>query len=255
MNVCIIQLDANPYLPMRFTGSAWCQFLVRMLFPLQWVSDMADAGADQYTFHLEATGTVWVSHPLGVYIQSKMHTYLFLTIKILIFRQTHGSHKSNQSSWNEGAVDFLYVKKYSLGLGGGLHFQLLSISCHICNMKHSFTITLMHNMLSCISQPSSHLAIASQSSLTESKRGHVLHLPIMSDWFSQFKARLKSNSKCQWTLPSGPSNHVDFCFCQASVMQTIQDTYHDDMLILIQLFGITLQPVFTLWIPCGTRLA
>ncbi len=25
--------------------------------PEQWVDDMADAGADQYTFHLEATGT------------------------------------------------------------------------------------------------------------------------------------------------------------------------------------------------------
>ena len=27
----------------------------------QWVDDMADAGADQYTFHLEATGQAWLS--------------------------------------------------------------------------------------------------------------------------------------------------------------------------------------------------
>ena len=29
--------------------------VVKLVSILQWVDDMADAGADQYTFHLEAT--------------------------------------------------------------------------------------------------------------------------------------------------------------------------------------------------------
>ena len=30
-------------------------------FPMQWLDDMIDAGADQYTFHLEATGDIYSS--------------------------------------------------------------------------------------------------------------------------------------------------------------------------------------------------
>ena len=37
-----------------------CLFLlfynILLLFSLKWVDDMADAGSDQYTFHIEATG-------------------------------------------------------------------------------------------------------------------------------------------------------------------------------------------------------
>ncbi len=33
--------------------------------PEQWVDDMADAGADQYTFHLEATGMYTRYYPKG----------------------------------------------------------------------------------------------------------------------------------------------------------------------------------------------